>query len=99
MGMFYKKNAAPLRRSSSWTFDEKILVQALYKVLLSVSKKYPVVLYIRDVEKFLHKSPKMYLLEIFQGNKISDKDIMKLEATDDALKVYSINFLLVDVIL
>jgi hypothetical protein len=62
MGMFYKKNAAPLRRSSSWTFDEKILVQALYKVLLSVSKKYPVVLYIRDVEKFLHKSPKMYLL-------------------------------------
>ena len=62
MDMFYKKNAAPLRRSSSWTFDEKILVQALYKVLLSVSKKYPVVLYIRDVEKFLHKSPKMYLL-------------------------------------
>ncbi|AQK91114.1 P-loop containing nucleoside triphosphate hydrolase superfamily protein [Zea mays] len=55
-------STAPLRRSSSWTFDEKILVQALYKVLLSVSKKYPVVLYIRDVEKFLHKSPKMYLL-------------------------------------
>ncbi|KAL6626998.1 hypothetical protein ACP70R_030724 [Stipagrostis hirtigluma subsp. patula] len=55
-------NPAPLRRASSWTFDEKILVQALYKVLHSVSKKSPVVLYIRDVEKFLHKSPKMYLL-------------------------------------
>ncbi|XP_066400777.1 uncharacterized protein [Miscanthus floridulus] len=55
-------NSAPLRRTSSWTFDEKILVQALYKVLHSVSKKYPIVLYIRDVEKFLHKSPKMYLL-------------------------------------
>jgi hypothetical protein len=40
-----------------------------------------------------------HALEIFQGNKISDKDSMKLEATDDALKVYSINFLLVDVIL
>ncbi|ONM28282.1 P-loop containing nucleoside triphosphate hydrolase superfamily protein [Zea mays] len=55
-------NTAPLRRTSSWTFDDKILVQALYKVLLSVSKSYPIVLYIRDVEKFLHKSPKMYLL-------------------------------------
>ncbi|WVZ72907.1 hypothetical protein U9M48_021294 [Paspalum notatum var. saurae] len=55
-------STAPLRRSSSWNFDEKILVQAVYKVLLSVSKKYPIVLYIRDVEKFLHKSPKMYLL-------------------------------------
>jgi hypothetical protein len=55
-------NTAPLRRASSWNFDEKILVQALYKVLHSVSKKYPIVLYIRDVEKFLHKSPKMYLL-------------------------------------
>lgn len=55
-------NTAPLRRTSSWTFDDKILVQALYKVLLSVSKNYPIVLYIRDIEKFLHKSPKMYLL-------------------------------------
>lgn len=54
--------AAPLRRASSWNFDEKILVQALYKVLVSVSKKSPIVLYIRDVEKFFHKSPKMYLL-------------------------------------
>lgn len=55
-------NSAPLRRASSWTFDERILVQAVYKILLSVSKKNPIVLYIRDVEKFLHKSPKMYLL-------------------------------------
>jgi hypothetical protein len=56
------QNAAPLRRTSSWTFDEKILVQAVYKVLHSVSKKHPIVLYIRDVERFLQKSPKMYLL-------------------------------------
>ncbi|TVU22963.1 hypothetical protein EJB05_32686 [Eragrostis curvula] len=55
-------NPAPLRRASSWTFDEKILVQAVYKVLHSVSKKHPIVLYIRDVERFLSKSPKMYLL-------------------------------------
>jgi hypothetical protein len=56
------QNAAPLRRTSSWTFDEKILVQAVYKVLHSVSKKHPIVLYIRDVERFLQKSPKMFLL-------------------------------------
>ncbi|GJN06512.1 hypothetical protein PR202_ga24244 [Eleusine coracana subsp. coracana] len=55
-------NPAPLRRTSSWTFDEKILVQAVYKVLHSISKKHPIVLYIRDVERFLQKSPKMYLL-------------------------------------
>ncbi|KAL5226941.1 hypothetical protein ABZP36_015206 [Zizania latifolia] len=55
-------NPASLRRASSWNFDEKILLQALYKVMLSVSKKNPVVLYIRDVEKFLHKSPKMYVM-------------------------------------
>ncbi|KAL5222732.1 hypothetical protein ABZP36_027445 [Zizania latifolia] len=55
-------NPASLRRASSWNFDEKILMQALYKVLLSVSKKNPVVLYVRDVEKFLHKSPKMYVM-------------------------------------
>ncbi|EEC70216.1 hypothetical protein OsI_00975 [Oryza sativa Indica Group] len=55
-------NPASLRRASSWTFDEKILVQAVYKVLHSVSKKNPIVLYIRDVEKFLHKSKKMYVM-------------------------------------
>uniref|UniRef100_A0A0D9UYI4 AAA+ ATPase domain-containing protein n=1 Tax=Leersia perrieri TaxID=77586 RepID=A0A0D9UYI4_9ORYZ len=55
-------NAGSLRRASSWTFDEKILVQAVYKVLHSVSKKNPIVLYIRDVEKFLHKSTKMYVM-------------------------------------
>ncbi|KAF0921183.1 hypothetical protein E2562_039223 [Oryza meyeriana var. granulata] len=55
-------NPGSLRRASSWTFDEKILVQAVYKVLHSVSKKNPIVLYIRDVEKFLHKSTKMYVM-------------------------------------
>ncbi|CAL4959105.1 unnamed protein product [Urochloa decumbens] len=89
-------NTAPLRRASSWTFDEKILVQALYKVLHSVSKKYPIVLYIRDVEKFLHKSPKMYLLfekllnklegpVLVLGSRIVDMDFD--EELDDRLTV------------
>lgn len=37
-------------------------MQAVYKVLHSVFKKNPIVLYIRDVEKFLHKSKKMYVM-------------------------------------
>ncbi|CAO2175166.1 unnamed protein product [Urochloa humidicola] len=89
-------NTAPLRRASSWTFDEKILVQALYKILHSVSKKYPIVLYIRDVEKFLHKSPKMYLLfekllnklegpVLVLGSRIVDMDTD--EELDDRLTV------------
>ncbi|KAM0902470.1 hypothetical protein ACQ4PT_019291 [Festuca glaucescens] len=89
-------NSAPLRRASSWTFDEKILVQALYKVLHSVSKKTPIVLYIRDVEKFLHKSPKMYLLfeklltklegpVLLLGSRIVDMDFDDEDELDDRL--------------
>jgi hypothetical protein len=61
-----------------------------------VSKKYPVVLYIRDVEKFLHKSPKMYLLfeklldklegpVLVLGSRIVDMD--SDEELDDRLTV------------
>ncbi|KAJ3671050.1 hypothetical protein LUZ60_008476 [Juncus effusus] len=50
------------KRKSSWCFDEKSLIQALYKVLLSVSKTAPIVLYIRDIESFLYKSQHAYNL-------------------------------------
>ncbi|KAJ3701067.1 hypothetical protein LUZ61_004772 [Rhynchospora tenuis] len=55
-------NPVPLKRTSSWSFDEKLLIQSLYKVLISVSKKNPIVLYIRDVENLLFKSRRMYNL-------------------------------------
>ncbi|XP_073109102.1 uncharacterized protein [Elaeis guineensis] len=55
-------NPVPLKRSSSWSFDEKILLQSLYKVLVSVSKSNPVVLYIRDVENLLYRSQRIYSL-------------------------------------
>lgn len=55
-------NSGPLKRSSSWSFDEKLLIQSLYKVLVSVSKSNPIVLYIRDVENFLYRSQRMYTL-------------------------------------
>ncbi|XP_010473660.1 PREDICTED: putative cell division cycle ATPase [Camelina sativa] len=56
------QGSAPLKRSSSWSFDEKILVQSLYKVLAYVSKANPIVLYLRDVENFLFRSQRTYNL-------------------------------------
>ncbi|KAL7241696.1 hypothetical protein ACSBR1_014314 [Camellia fascicularis] len=47
-------NPVPLKRTSS-SFDEKLLVQTLYKVLFSISKTNPIVLYLRDIEKLLFR--------------------------------------------
>ncbi|XP_026664860.2 uncharacterized protein LOC103718546 isoform X2 [Phoenix dactylifera] len=55
-------NPVTLKRTGSWSFDEKLLIQALYKVLLSVSKSDPIVLYVRDVENLLFRSQRMYFL-------------------------------------
>nr|XP_017241979.1 PREDICTED: peroxisome biosynthesis protein PAS1-like [Daucus carota subsp. sativus] len=52
----------PLKRVSSWSFDEKTFVQSLYKVLVSVSETNSIILYIRDVEKLLLQSPRLYNL-------------------------------------
>ncbi|KAK3011407.1 hypothetical protein RJ639_011053 [Escallonia herrerae] len=55
-------NSAPLRRTSSWSFDDKVLIQTLYKVLVSVLKTNPIILYLRDVEKVLCRSQRIYVL-------------------------------------
>ncbi|KAJ9549926.1 hypothetical protein OSB04_022469 [Centaurea solstitialis] len=54
--------SAPLRRTSSLSFDEKLFVHTLYKVLTFISKNSPIVLYLRDVEKLLCRSQKLYSL-------------------------------------
>ncbi|PIM98508.1 AAA+-type ATPase [Handroanthus impetiginosus] len=54
--------SAPLKRTSSWSFDEKLFMQTLYKVLVKVSKISPIVLYLRDVEKLLCRSQRIYIL-------------------------------------
>ncbi|KAM7531357.1 hypothetical protein LguiB_034767 [Lonicera macranthoides] len=53
---------SPLQRTTSWSFDEKLFIQTLYKVLVSVSKTTPIVLYLRDVEKLLCRSQRVYVL-------------------------------------
>ncbi|KAL3844534.1 hypothetical protein ACJIZ3_001937 [Penstemon smallii] len=54
--------SAPLKRTSSWCFDEKLFIETLYKVLVKVSKVSPVVLYLRDVENLLCRSQRVYIL-------------------------------------
>lgn len=54
--------SVPLRRTSSWCFDEKLFIQTLYKVLVKTSKVCPVVVYLRDVERILCRSQRSYVL-------------------------------------
>ncbi|XP_022631328.1 ribosome biogenesis ATPase RIX7 [Vigna radiata var. radiata] len=54
--------SAPQKNITNWPFDEKLLVQTLYKVLVYVSKTYPIVLYLRDVDKLLYRSQRIYNL-------------------------------------
>lgn len=49
-----------LKRANSWSFDDKLLVRSLYKVLVSVSKTSPVILYLRDIERLVFRGPKTY---------------------------------------
>ncbi|KAK2425921.1 P-loop containing nucleoside triphosphate hydrolase superfamily protein [Trifolium repens] len=83
-------NSASGKHIVSWSFDEKLLIQTIYKVLVYVSKTYPIVLYLRDVD---NKEPEYrngklvipcnslsHALGIFQEGKLSGRDTMKLEA-------------------
>eukprot|EP00252_Welwitschia_mirabilis_P022304 TRINITY_DN5998_c0_g1_i5.p1 TRINITY_DN5998_c0_g1~~TRINITY_DN5998_c0_g1_i5.p1 ORF type:complete len:747 (-),score=94.06 TRINITY_DN5998_c0_g1_i5:647-2797(-) len=54
-------NPASLKRTNSCLFDDKLLVQSLKKVLVSVSKSSAVILYLRDIEKLLMRGPKTSL--------------------------------------
>ncbi|ERN04605.1 hypothetical protein AMTR_s00075p00158590 [Amborella trichopoda] len=58
----FPANPAPLKRTTSWAFDEKLLIQSLYKVIVYVSRSTPIVLYIRDVERLLFRSQRIYTL-------------------------------------
>ncbi|KAJ6677224.1 AAA ATPASE putative [Salix viminalis] len=66
-------NPAPLKHASSWCFDEKLFLQSLYQVLVSVSERSSIILYLRDAEKLLLQSQRMYnlfdkLLKKLSGN-------------------------------
>ncbi|KAL2235149.1 UNVERIFIED_CONTAM: ATPase family AAA domain-containing protein 1-A [Sesamum indicum] len=54
--------SAPVMRTSSWCFDDKLFIQTLYKVLDKVAKISPIILYLRDVDKLLCRSERVYIM-------------------------------------
>ncbi|XP_057774275.1 LOW QUALITY PROTEIN: lon protease homolog, mitochondrial-like [Salvia miltiorrhiza] len=60
----YSSSAAPSKRMN-WSFDEKVFMRSLYKVLVSVSEISSIVLYIRDVDKLFLQSSRLY--KMFDG--------------------------------
>ncbi|XP_072968810.1 uncharacterized protein [Typha angustifolia] len=96
-------NPVPLRRTSSWSFDEHIFIKSLYKVLVRVSRSNPVVLYIRDVEDFMQRSKRMPVLFQKMLNRLSgpvlvlgsrlvesDSDYRDVDRTLSSLFTYNI---------
>ncbi|XP_022995379.1 uncharacterized protein LOC111490945 isoform X2 [Cucurbita maxima] len=64
-------NSASVKRTNSWCFDEKLFLQSLYKVLVSVSETNSIILYLRDVERLLLQSQRLYNLFHRFLNKLS----------------------------
>ncbi|KAK8703352.1 hypothetical protein V6N13_021670 [Hibiscus sabdariffa] len=88
-------NGAPINPASnkrtSWCLDEKFFLQSLYKVLVSVTETSSIILYLRDVDKFLLRSERLY--DLFQKflDKLSGSVLIlgsrMLEPEDDCREV------------
>uniref|UniRef100_A0A1J3IA87 Spastin n=1 Tax=Noccaea caerulescens TaxID=107243 RepID=A0A1J3IA87_NOCCA len=82
--------SASRKRSTNLCFDEKLFLQSLYKVLVSVSETNPLIIYLRDVEKLL-ESERFYKLFQRLLNKISGPVLILgsrvLEPEDDCQEV------------
>ncbi|KAJ4911448.1 P-loop containing nucleoside triphosphate hydrolases superfamily protein [Raphanus sativus] len=81
---------ASSKESINLCFDEKLFMQSIYKVLVSVSDKNPLIIYLRDVEKLL-ESERFYKLLQKLLNKLSGPVLILgsrvLESGDDYQKV------------
>ncbi|EPS65718.1 hypothetical protein M569_09059 [Genlisea aurea] len=76
---------------SSWSFDEKVLLQAIYKVLLSISQHSCIILYIRDVDRSFLQSSRMYRLFDKMLKKLTGPVLVlgsrTLDSVEDPVKV------------
>ncbi|KAI3784042.1 hypothetical protein L1987_43134 [Smallanthus sonchifolius] len=83
-------DAASLKRVSSCPFDERDFLQALYKVLASFSETNGIILYIKDIERFL-QSPRTYQLFEKMLKKLSGSTLVlgsrMLDPDDECTKV------------
>ncbi|RZB91807.1 ATPase family AAA domain-containing protein 1-A isoform B [Glycine soja] len=82
---------APLKRTSSLCFDEKLFVQSLYKLLVFITETSSIILYIRDVEKLVLQSPRLYNLLQKMIKKLSGSVLILgsqiLDSEDDCKEV------------
>ncbi|CAH8337480.1 unnamed protein product [Eruca vesicaria subsp. sativa] len=78
------------KRSTNLCFDERLFLQSLYKVLVSVSEANPIIIYLRDVEKLL-QSERFYKLFQKLLSKLSGPVLLLgsrlLEPEDDCQEV------------
>ncbi|KAL0739082.1 hypothetical protein Bca4012_015292 [Brassica carinata] len=82
--------SASSKRSTNLCFDERLFLQSLYKVLVSVSEANPIIIYLRDVEKLL-QSERFYKLFQRLLSKLSGPVLLLgsrlLEPEDDCQEV------------
>ncbi|GER34347.1 P-loop containing nucleoside triphosphatehydrolases superfamily protein [Striga asiatica] len=61
-GLSSSSSPAHPKRVCSWSFDEKLLLQSVYKALVTISQTNCIILYVRDVDKLFLQSPRLYKL-------------------------------------
>ncbi|KAH7427530.1 hypothetical protein KP509_10G048300 [Ceratopteris richardii] len=74
------------RRNISWAFEDKMLVVALYRVLMKLSELSPIVLYLRDVENLIFSGPKTFYHFQRMVNKLSGSVFIMGSRTLDGLE-------------
>ncbi|KAK9672581.1 hypothetical protein RND81_12G109800 [Saponaria officinalis] len=83
-------SASSVKRAN-WSFDEKLFLQALYKVLVLTSDRHPIILYVRDIERLLLKSDRLYNLFSKLLNKLTGSILVlgsrMLDANADFVEV------------
>ncbi|KAK4793279.1 hypothetical protein SAY86_023714 [Trapa natans] len=79
------------KRASRWCFDEKLFLQSLYKVLASVSEASSVIFYLRDADRLLLQSERLYKLFHRMIQRLSGSVLIigsrKLDEEDDCAQV------------
>ncbi|KAL8534494.1 hypothetical protein ACS0TY_010493 [Phlomoides rotata] len=84
-------NAAHPKRVNSWSFDENVFLQSLYKVLVSFPQTSCIILYIRDVDKLFLQSSRLYKLFDRMLKKLSGSILVlgsrMLDQTEDSGEV------------
>ncbi|KAI3508347.1 hypothetical protein L1887_23353 [Cichorium endivia] len=87
-----EEGGASKKLVSNYPFDERVFLQELYKVLVAFSEKTGVILYIKDIEKFLQSNRTYKLFDkmlkrlsgstLVLGSKILEGDNSKLEINE-----------------